>query len=115
MGRKWRWFLAVWTAGNAASEREYAKKEQGRRWFGFADPVEIRKLTKWIRAAGGLDEKDADVAMAPAQTQAGDRMQVDGDEDRGRRPTRGELKTLVKKLNEYADLLAWRVAGGADN
>lgn len=99
---KWGWFLAVWTAGDAASE----KSDKEKKWFGFSNPAEIRQLAKWIAATESLDLKDADVD---------DVMHSNDEQDtQERRPSRGELKVLVKNLNEYADLLAWRIAGGAE-
>ncbi|KAH8119580.1 hypothetical protein DFH11DRAFT_454076 [Phellopilus nigrolimitatus] len=109
--RKWGWFLAAWGVGGGDAGGE-------ERWWGFADPAEIRQLAKWIAATEELDCKDADVdsnadaarRLAPHAVE----MDVDGALDllaAGRRPARAELKALVKGLGEYAELLAWRIGG----
>ncbi|THH07984.1 hypothetical protein EW145_g3012 [Phellinidium pouzarii] len=122
---KWGWFLAVWGRGSVTAETSN-KHEENReeRWWGFADPAEIKQLVKWITATEGLDLKDADVAGTSAGTASASSSDDIGPAagnirepdllGLGRRPSRGELKALIKSLGEYADLLAWRIAGGVE-
>ncbi|KAL5524077.1 hypothetical protein ACEPAG_8250 [Sanghuangporus baumii] len=111
--QKWGWFLAVWGRG-AILERE-------ERWWGFYDPAEIRQLAKWLAAAEGVDGKDsAFECFGEVQVKRGDANNFelgesgsDGEINFGQGPpTQVQAKALVKGLNEYADLLEWRINGG---
>ncbi|EJD03349.1 uncharacterized protein FOMMEDRAFT_168333 [Fomitiporia mediterranea MF3/22] len=112
--RKWGWFLAVWGPGGIIGPAKHEKEE---RWWGFADPKEIRQLAKWLGAAEGVDGKDTFVEGPGGST-------VKGIEDLKKvitssnssvtspelgTPTRTHVKALVKGINEYADLLEWRL------
>ncbi|KAL5506983.1 hypothetical protein ACEPAH_6439 [Sanghuangporus vaninii] len=94
--QKWGWFLAVW----------------GR---------EIRQLAKWLAAAEGVDGKDSafecfgevKVKREDANNLALGGSGSDGEINFGQGPpTQAQVKVLVKSLNEYADLLEWRIGGG---
>ncbi|OCB90427.1 hypothetical protein A7U60_g2348 [Sanghuangporus baumii] len=111
--KKWGWFLAIWGRG-AILERE-------ERWWGFYDPAEIRQLAKWLAAAEGVDGKDSafecfgevKVKREDANNFASGGSGSDGEINFGQGPpTQAQVKALVKSLNEYADLLEWRIDGG---
>ncbi|KAI5116576.1 hypothetical protein M0805_006733 [Coniferiporia weirii] len=123
---KWGWFLAVWGRGSMEARQE--KTEE--RWWGFGDPAEIKQRAKWITATEGLDVKDTNtgtnivnpvVKSGNTNSLAAGANSMDGDSGVSRSEpdsvgadrtvTRSELKTLVKGLNEYAELLAWRIGG----
>ena len=139
--KKWSWFLAVWgragkpsTSGlNKYKQRDddmssLSDEEDGDGWWGFTSPSEIRKLATWIAAKEGLDmrkahgEEGKDINQT-ARMNPEDGMNIGGAEHDprkmdllgvSRRPTKNELKTLVKNLNEYADFLAWRCGESVD-
>ena len=103
-------------------------EEDGDGWWGFTSPSEIRKLATWIAAKEGLDmrkahgEEGKDINQT-ARMNPEDGMNIGGAKHDprkmdllgvSRRPTKNELKTLVKNLNEYADFLAWRCGESVD-
>ena len=80
MPTKWPWFVAVWGRKMSVAGNE----DVDERWWAFTDPVEIRKVADWIRIDARIDP--------------------DGDADANK-----PLASLVKGLNEYAQLLDWRL------
>lgn len=135
---KWSWFVGVWgkkpelegaelvkangkTEGaDGASDSEDSEEnndEEG--WWGFWDPVEIKKVADWIEIRAGLDgdkgskEGSEDQAVVDAASRASSPLTVASDDERdvdlyGETSTRHELKSLVKSLRDYAGLLEWR-------
>lgn len=130
---KWSWFVGVWgrrpegalmTEDDEESDEEQEEKEE---WWGFWDPEEIKKVAEWIAMKNNLGvvhfgaDPDFDNAGAPSPLSDIPSDEDDDDEDddgdiqmrvdsEGRQvPNRQELQDLVKGLNEYADLLQWRV------
>jgi len=149
--QKWGWFLAVWGKGgdpndaskrgendvDAASDNDEGEREE--RWWGFADPVEVKKLAKWLAthdegAAAHSSHTSSEQSQRLTQDihveqvnrpgsplsvlsddDEDDDADVDADADLGRNTralalTGGpaDIKGLVKELNSYAALLAWR-------
>ncbi|KAL5484901.1 hypothetical protein ACEPAI_7543 [Sanghuangporus weigelae] len=111
--QKWGWFLAVWGRG-AILERE-------ERWWGFYDPAEIRQLAKWLAAAEGVDGKDSAFECfgeVKVKREDANNFELGGSGSNGEidfgqgPPTQAQVKALVKGLNEYADLLEWRINRG---
>ena len=104
--RKFGWFLAVWGNGGTKATLKKVSVKQGCQpcWWGFSEPSEIRQLAKWLASSEELDVKDSEVKTKKTNTK--------GDNKQGP-PTRTELKALVKGIADYADLLEWRISGGA--
>ncbi|KAG6902747.1 hypothetical protein C0995_011895 [Termitomyces sp. Mi166 len=83
---KWSWFVAVWgrKTSVARNDVQVVEDDDDERWWAFTDPVEIRKVADWIRIDAGIDPNGEADANKP-------------------------LASLVKRLNEYAQLLDWRL------
>jgi hypothetical protein len=143
--RKWSWFIGVWGKRPVPEGVAEKSKAAGRKnvdsdddsesdsvdehcWWGFWDPVEIKKVADWIEIRGGLgggDESPEEAAQPVKDGQDGDASsrsssplsdsEVDDDELYAENSSKIELKALVKGLKEYASLLEWRVQKDIDN
>lgn len=104
-------------------EKTSDEEDDGNSWWGFAEPKEIRTLAKWLADRDGLNDKDvagelvsganipqgfANVAEPIANTNASGSSATIPSEP-PRRSSKSEIKQLVKGLNDYADVLAWRI------
>ncbi len=138
---KWSWFLAVWGKGGtksaetkASSDKDDNERGQEDRWWGFAEPVEIKKLAKWLEAdanfgrkhKGKGNEKLEACGISKGGISSGDpisnscgdedRMEVDVESaDRSLVTPEIDIKNLVKDLNEYADFLSWQCASATEH
>ncbi|TDL24250.1 hypothetical protein BD410DRAFT_786359 [Rickenella mellea] len=157
--KKWSWFLAVWGRRKAEDDPETSKAgsrgtdsaanddgdegdqdDNEARWWGFSDPMEIKKLAKWLASTsiGETKEKDGRVkdgkegrdkghahaddaggdgfltrASSPLSdvSDSGEKMDMDKTPVDIAGQKVSNMKALVKALNEYADFLQWRVDG----
>ncbi|KIK90793.1 hypothetical protein PAXRUDRAFT_151092 [Paxillus rubicundulus Ve08.2h10] len=136
--KKWSWFLAVWGERPPVAERTIVhdpdnSEEEGdseERWWGFWDPEEIKKLVSWIQDKAGLEYMLDKASVKGASVDSKSRTQLpdsdvdlddlmDGDaSDDGMRdvdweisatPTKDEVRSLVKELEQYATLLKCRI------
>lgn len=81
--------MAVW--GNKPAAKDVASSAADEpQWWGFWDPVEIRRLAEWINVTNDL-KKTTDNSRSPVVSRT-----LDG---------------LVKNITEYAALLEWRAQG----
>lgn len=142
--RKWSWFLAVWGEAPPSKEGKLVgpapadgtkpaedslsvdEEDDDSRWWGFANPAEIRTLAKWLAEKEGLNDKDVLAepvsggsssritlgantnSNSKSSASSSARESADSSETR-RRPSKAALKHLVKDLGDYADVLAWRI------
>jgi hypothetical protein len=83
--KDWSLFVAVWGQRPPLAETANLTDEDEEGWWGFGEPSEVRNLAGWIGRRAGLQEDDA------------------------------ETKQTVKSLQEYADLLEWRIRKGGDH
>ncbi|KAG5639120.1 hypothetical protein H0H81_006709 [Sphagnurus paluster] len=92
--KEWPWFVAVWgkkipvdSKGKGKTEVAGVDKDAQiadiEQWWGFYEPVDIRKVADWIRIDAGIDPFEDTNTTRP-------------------------LATLVRGLNKYAALLEWR-------
>lgn len=82
--RKWPWFVAVWGRKSHIVGKDLNAVESDERWWAFTDPLEIRKVADWIRIDARIDPN-------------------------GHADVNQPLVSLIKGLNEYAQLLDWRL------
>ncbi|EGO25642.1 hypothetical protein SERLADRAFT_448603 [Serpula lacrymans var. lacrymans S7.9] len=138
--RKWSWFIGVWGMLPPPEERKIIRDseddisddsvdEEGEQWWAFWNPEEISKLATWIAYKAGLSEKESRPNEDDRNTHSGIPLvesSVNGEEvddspdeddnenddcmDSTRMPTRGQLKMLIKGLQEYSALLKWRTS-----
>lgn len=114
--KKWSWFLAVWGPAPPASERtrledsedEDSKDDAEERWWGFWDPKEITKLANWIRSKSCLGDVEPIISSAFGDMQMDDLWEVATQDSDNSIPTRNEVESLVKELDQYATLLKYR-------
>lgn len=114
--KKWPWFLAVWGPTPPASERtrledsedEGSDDDAEEKWWGFWDPKEITKLVHWIRLKSGLGDVKPTISSAFGDTQMDDLWEVATQDGDNSIPTRDEVESLVKELEQYATLLKYR-------
>ena len=135
--RKWSWFVAVWGKKpklegarlskpnrktkytddtNDSEDSDEGGDEDG--WWGIWDPVEIEKVADWIEIRAGLDgdnesneASEDQVAPSPSTIVS----EYEGDMDLyGEHSTNHELKSLVKRLRDFAGLLGWRAKENGD-
>ncbi|KAL4073950.1 hypothetical protein J3A83DRAFT_2646412 [Scleroderma citrinum] len=118
--KKWSWFIAVWGSPPPASERiclEHSDDEddedQEDRWWGFWEQKEITKLANWIRSKSGLDDVPENSISTTSSLLGGPQMDDDSDlsDPNMTIPTRNEVESLVKGLDQYAALLRYRTRG----
>lgn len=115
---RWAWFVAVYGT---------AQNEEG--WWGFGTPEDVRKLSKWLMALALNDasrpptqERDDVAPMSPLSELSDDsdeemveKEKLDGPAAQmakyyGPKGTTPEVKTLCKRLDEFAAFLEWRFA-----
>ncbi|TFK44250.1 hypothetical protein BDQ12DRAFT_7961 [Crucibulum laeve] len=97
---------------NSGSEDSEDENELEEKWFGFWEPEEIHKLSEWISIKSGLDSDSSSDPSASSTSPAKSRafkqnstsVMVIPDT-----PSREQLKSLVKDLEEYAGFLEWRM------
>jgi hypothetical protein len=103
--------------GHESDQGEDNGKEK---WWGFWEPEEIRRLAAFVGRRGGLSQgddtdesdslsshssaKNSDRANGSASTLSSGPANVNSPA-----PSKGDLKQLIRKLQEYADLLKWRI------
>ncbi|KAF9227409.1 hypothetical protein BS17DRAFT_800432 [Gyrodon lividus] len=130
--KKWSWFIAVWGERPPVAERTDGEGdgENEERWWGFWDPEEITKLVSWIQAKADLKDlfdkapvKSASVGSKSrtrspdsdgnmddlTDGEASDDGIRDVDIEMGATPTKGEVRSLVKELEQYTTLLKCRI------
>jgi hypothetical protein len=123
----WPWFIAVYGKKPGNSKRRSdddmdTDEDDGAKWWGFSKPEEIKKLATWITEVSDLNTPE------PASNDRSGPIFSFADKLRGISPltdtsssageddifaphvTRGQLKSLVKALGDYADNLEWRIA-----
>jgi hypothetical protein len=120
---KWSWFVAVWGkipegATIATDEGKDEEADDGEeKWWGFWEPEKIRELALWITIRNGLDESAEDQTEASSVAEE-DFISIDNDVDevddaeRVPRPLNKDLKGLVNRLDDFADILSWRAQRG---
>ena len=117
--KKWSWFLAVWGPAPPVSERTRLEgsddeDDADEKWWGFWDPKEITKLANWIRSKSNLDdalESSTSSRQKPStlgNTQDDLSEVEDVEMAINAMPTRNEIGSLVKELEQYAALLKYR-------
>jgi len=100
------------------------------RWWGFWDPEEIKKLASWIQAKAGLEDvldkasvkgarvgsksrtpsPDSDVDLDDlTDSEVSDDGMRDVDMKISATPTKDEVRSLVRELEQYATLLQCRI------
>ena len=136
--RKWSWFVAVWGKRPPIAERtlveddddsededEEEEEEEEEQWWGFWEPEEIMKLASWVHFKAGLEDTSEQMFNQSVSVPSGSRKQSDvdmenvtddessdeEDDDMEARmiPTKGEIVTVVKELEQYASLLGGRI------
>lgn len=135
--RKWSWFVAVWGKKPPITERTLVKDEDDsedededdededddEQWWGFWEPEEVMKLASWIHFKAGLENtsvsapsgsrtqsSDPDMDMEDlTDDESSDDEPEDDDMEAGMTPTKSEIVTLIKELEQYASLLRGRI------
>ena len=132
--RKWSWFVAVWGKRPPIAERtlveddddsEDEDEEEEEQWWGFWEPEEIMKLASWVHFKAGLEDTSEQMFNQSVSVPSGSRKPSDvdmenvtddessdeEDDDMEARmiPTKGEIVTVVKELEQYASLLGGRI------
>lgn len=136
--RKWSWFVAVWGKRPPIAERTLVEddddsededddeeEEEEEQWWGFWEPEEIMKLASWVHFKAGLEDTSEQMFNQSVSVPSGSRKQSDvdmenvtddessdeEDDDMEARmiPTKGEIVTVVKELEQYASLLGGRI------
>lgn len=115
-----------------SDEGEYDDDEDDaeEQWWGFWEPEEIMKLASWVHFKAGLEDiseqmldqsvsapsgsraqlLDSDVDMEdPTDDESSDDELEDDNMAMSMIPTKGEVVTLVKELEQYASLLRGRI------
>jgi hypothetical protein len=119
--RDWSWFIGVWGKRPPLEETTNAEKkgdedsddsddedEDEERWWGFWEPDQIKNLAEWIGHQAGLYEGEDEVlGSTPPLLET--RGSVSEDSNNLGPPTKKEVKGLVATLEEYAELLEWRI------
>ncbi|KAF8554735.1 hypothetical protein OG21DRAFT_1508623 [Imleria badia] len=136
--RKWSWFIAVCGKKPPSAERTVIKDEDDsecedddededeEQWWGFWEPEEIMKLASWVHFKAGLEDTSNQSVSAPtgsrtqsldsdadmddlSDAESSEDKLEDDDMEASMIPTKGEIATLVKELEQYASLLGGRI------
>ena len=137
--RKWSWFVAVWgkkppiterTPVNDDDDDSEDEDDDDELWWGFWEPDEIMKLASWVHFKAGLEDiseqmshrsvsapsgsltlsPDSDVDMEDLTNDENSDDELDNDSTEANTiPTKGEIATLVRELEQYASLLRGRI------
>lgn len=101
----WSWFVAVWGSEprNAVAKSKPDDEEEA--WWGIWEPAEIRKLSQWLTIKYRLDEEDESLATKDIwwAREGQKTIRINS------LPSKHELASLVKGLDEYATVLQWRI------
>ncbi|KAF9501951.1 hypothetical protein BDN71DRAFT_1438703 [Pleurotus eryngii] len=105
----WSWFVAVWGSEprNAGAK---SKPDDEDAWWGIWEPAEIRKLSQWLTIKYRLDEEDESPAAKDIWWAREDQKTIKTNS----LPSKHELESLVKGLDEYATVLQWRIEKARD-
>lgn len=129
--KHWSWSVVCY--GTAKGE-DWDEEEE--RWWGLNSPAEIRALSKWLMALAANEEfrkaagqRDPIVPSSPLSALSADgESDEDEDEDRmeeddtgatvrqqmleyyGPKPTKAEIKSMCKRVDEFADFLEWKLS-----
>ncbi|KAJ8696420.1 hypothetical protein PTI98_006292 [Pleurotus ostreatus] len=106
----WSWFVAVWGSEprNAGAKSKPDDEEDA--WWGIWEPAEIRKLSQWLTSKYRLDEEDE----TPAAKDSWWAQEGQKTIRTNSLPSKHELESLVKGLDEYATVLQWRIEKARD-
>lgn len=106
----WSWFVAVWGSEprNAGSKSKPDDEEDA--WWGIWEPAEIRKLSQWLTIKYRLDEEDESPATKDSWWAREGQKTIRTNS----LPSKHELESLVKGLDEYATVLQWRIEKARD-
>ena len=112
---------------DSEDEEEEEDEDDDEQWWGFWEPEEIMKLASWVHFKAGLEDTSGQKSNQSVSVPSGSRTQSLGsdvdmedladdesseeDDDMEARmiPTKGEITTVVKELEQYASLLGGRI------
>ncbi|EJD52504.1 hypothetical protein AURDEDRAFT_111174 [Auricularia subglabra TFB-10046 SS5] len=129
--KHWSWFVACY---GTAKGKDWDEEEE--RWWGLNSATEIRALSKWLMALAANEEyrkaigqRDPIVPSSPLSALSADGDDSDDeDEDRmeeddsgaaarqqmleyyGPKPTMAEVKSMCKRVDEFAGFLEWKLS-----
>ncbi|KAG9049556.1 hypothetical protein FS837_009894 [Tulasnella sp. UAMH 9824] len=120
--RRWAWFLAVWvpspsapSATSRATSSTLVSDDVSGSWHALGEAQEIRALIKWSEWKA-LEKEREEVSEALAMGAEGSSSEVtsanpseSASKKALKQPWRADLKTLCKRLEDFADFLEWKL------
>lgn len=120
--RRWAWFLAVWvpspsapSATSRATSSTLVSDDVSGSWHALGEAQEIRALIKWLdwKASDKEREEISEAVGMGAEGSPSEATSANPSESASRKalkqPWRAHLKTLGKRLEDFADFLEWKL------
>ncbi|KAG9018163.1 hypothetical protein FRB90_012007 [Tulasnella sp. 427] len=113
--RRWAWFLAVWVpshsvspATSRATSSTAVSDEADGIWYALGEAQEVRALIKWLDWKTAEKEKE-EVAAQRSSSESNHTMSSELVAKKlSKQPWRADMKTLSKRLEDFADFLEWK-------
>ncbi|KIO18836.1 hypothetical protein M407DRAFT_31517, partial [Tulasnella calospora MUT 4182] len=116
--RRWAWFLAAWvpspstpSATSQATSSTLVSDDASGSWHALGEAQEIRALIKWLEWKAS--EKEKEEASDPAESSSNDATSANSSDSAPKKalkqPWRTDLKSLCKRMEDFADFLEWKL------